>query len=69
VLGLAADRRAVFAVERHVEHRAHLRLQREALVHARLDPGVVIAHRQRRRRVAGLEQRLAGMDHCVTGGA
>ena len=38
VLGLAADRRAVLAVERDVEHRAELALQRQAL--APSAPGV-----------------------------
>ena len=63
MLGLAADGRAVLAVERHVEDRPPLGLQREALVHARLDAGVVVAHGQRRQRLAGVEQRVARSDH------
>ena len=62
MLGFAAHRRAVFAVERHVEDRAELGLQRQALGHARLDAGVVVADRQRVRCLAGVEQEGAGVD-------
>ena len=58
MLGLGADRRAVFAIERHVEHRAELALQREALLHQRFDAGVVVARRQRRGRLAGVEEHV-----------
>ena len=62
VLGLAADRGAVLRVERDVEHRAEFGLQFQALAHARLDAGVVVAHRQGRQRLAGAEEGSAGMD-------
>ena len=56
MLGLAADRRAVLAIERHVEDAgaellAHLRLQLQALAHPRLDAAVVVAHRQKAARL------------------
>ncbi len=51
VLGLAAYRGAVFAVERDVEHAAAvalavLGLQRQALAHARRHAAVMVTHRQ-----------------------
>ena len=51
VLGFAAHRGAVFAVQRHIEHAGaellgHLGLQLQAFAHARLDAAVVVAHRQ-----------------------
>jgi hypothetical protein len=52
MFGLAAHGSAVFAVEGDVEHAGaellgHLGLEREALLHARLDAAVVVAHGQR----------------------
>ena len=58
---LATHRRAVFAIERDVEHRPELALKLEALAHARLDAGVVVAHRQRGRGLAAVEQCVARM--------
>ena len=73
MLGFAADRRAVLGVERDVEHRPELGLQLQALAHARLDAGIVIADRQCRARLAGAEQReprVQGAGHLgITGGA
>lgn len=42
LLGLAADRCAVFRIECDVEHGAEFRLQRQALAHAGLDAAIVI---------------------------
>ena len=61
MLDLATHGRAVFVVQRHVEHRAHLRLQAQALAHQRLGAGVVVAHRQRRAGVVAVKQRLSRM--------
>ena len=61
VLVLAAHRGAVFAVEGDVEDRPKSGLQFEALVHARGNPCVVIAHRQHRHAFIGVEQGFAGM--------
>ena len=60
VFGFGANRRAVFAIERDVEHRAHLSLQRQRLAHALLGAAVVVAHGQVDRWVAFVDQRLAG---------
>ena len=66
MLGLAADRGAVLAVERDVEHAGaeflgHLGLQRQALAHPRLDAAVVVADRQRDGAGLGAEEDLARM--------
>jgi hypothetical protein len=69
VLHLAAHRGAVFVVQRYVEHRAQLGLQLQALAHARLHAGVVVARRQQRRGgVFGVEQGLAGVHRGWSGG-
>src|SRR5438046_8443293 len=67
MLAIAADRRAVFTIERHIEHRPELGLQLEALAHPRFDARVVIADRNRRGRFAGVEQCLARVDHQSKG--
>ncbi len=66
MLGLAAHRGAVFAVERDVEHAGaellgHLGLQRQALAHARFDAAVVVAHRQHDGTGLRAEQHVAWM--------
>jgi hypothetical protein len=66
MLGLAAHRGAVLAVEGDVEHAGaellgHLGLEREALLHARLDAAVVIAHRQADGAGLRAEQHGSGM--------
>ncbi|MNT08458.1 hypothetical protein D3C72_1432010 [compost metagenome] len=66
MLGLAADRGAVFAVEGDVEHAGaellrHLGLEREALLHAGFDAAVVVAHRQGHGAGLCAEQHVRGM--------
>src|SRR5665647_1331348 len=68
MLVLAAHRGAVLAVERHVEDAgaellAHLRLQLQALAHPRLDPAVVVAHREKPGGGLGAEQNCSRMRH------
>ena len=68
VLGLAADRRTVFAVQRDVEHAGaellgHLGLQLQALAHARLDAAVVVAHRQQAGGGLGAKEDVTRMGH------
>jgi hypothetical protein len=67
LLRLAAHRRAVLQVERHVEDGVagvfgHLRLQLQALDHAFFDPRVVVAHGQGGRTGLGAEEGLAWVD-------
>ena len=64
----APHRRAVFAIERDVEHAGaellrHLLLQLQALAHARLDAAVVVAHRQHAGARLGAEEDGAGVGH------
>ncbi len=62
LLDLSAHRCAVLVVQRDVEDRSHLGLQLQALLHACLDAGIVVAHGQRGgSRFGGVEQRLAGV--------
>jgi hypothetical protein len=63
MLEFAADRRAVLAVERDVEDGTELGLHLQALAHAHLDAGIVVADRQLGgQQLAGIEERLARMD-------
>jgi hypothetical protein len=59
VLDLAAHGRPVLAVQRDVEHRPEFGLQLQALAHAHLHPGVVVAHGQ------GCGCRFAGVEQSV----
>ena len=67
MLRLAAHGGAVFAIEGDVEHAGaellgHLGLEREALLHARLDAAVVVAHGQRHGAGLRAQQHFGGMD-------
>jgi hypothetical protein len=69
MVGLAAHGSAVFAVEGDVEHAGaellgHLGLEREALLHARFDAAVVVAHGQRHGASLRAEQHFTRMG-CV----
>ena len=67
---LAAYWRAVLVVQRDVEDGAHLGLQLQALGHARLDAGVVVADRDVRCCVAFVEEgRARGHGRLLRAGA
>ena len=66
VLCFTADRRAIFAIERHIENAgaellSHVGLKREAFSHAGLHAAVVIADRQHDGASLRTQQHLAGM--------
>ena len=68
MLGLAPDGGAVLAVERDVENAgaellAHLRLQRQALAHPRLDAAVMVANGQEARLRLGAEKHFSRVLH------
>jgi hypothetical protein len=62
MLSLAAHLRAVFAVERNVEHRPQLLLQSERFQHQLLAAGVVIAGRQDSGRRFAVKQHFGGCE-------
>jgi hypothetical protein len=68
MFGLGAHWRAVFAVERDVEHRPQFGLQHQRLAHAVFGAAVVVAHGQLGRGVAVVDQRIAGQQGSGHGG-
>ncbi|GAB3470340.1 hypothetical protein GCM10011496_03330 [Polaromonas eurypsychrophila] len=68
MLGFAADRRAILAVQRHVEHAGaeffdHFSLQLQAFAHPCLDAAVVVTDRQKTCCSLGAKEDVAGMCH------
>jgi len=68
MIELSTDGRTVFAVQRHVEHAGaellgHVRLQLQALDHARFDAAVMVTHRQHTGSALRTEKDVARMLH------
>jgi len=75
VVFFTADRSAILAVQRDIEHAGaeffrHLSLQRQTLEHPRFHATVMVAHRQRSRCCLGAKENIARMphgEHCHPG--